>query len=641
MADGRVGTDVGGYRIESVLGRGGMSTVYLAEHLALGRKVALKLLPPELSADERFRERFVRESRMAAGMEHPNIIPIYEAGESNGVLFIAMRLVRGTDLKAVIEREGPFEPARAVALIRQVGSALDAAHAEGLVHRDVKTANILVTPGPEGSDHAYLSDFGLTKRPDSRSGLTKTGQFLGSVDYVAPEQIEGKAIDGRADVYSLGCVLFECLTGRVPFERDSEMAVLWAHMQAPPPAVSEVRPELPAALDPVLAKAMAKAPDERYPTCQAFAVAAREALGTSTGERPTGGSVPAPPGPSPPSPSARRRRSLVVIGVVAVLVAVAVAAFVLTRGGTVVAPPPPPTPTGSATPPSLLNVRGAIRIDPATNRVIAAVPIDQACCVTLGGGALWVELRALENGVPVVAGMDKVSPAENSVVAPLGDLSTPQFGDGQAWVLDYRRGAARLGEFDPVTNRIKRSFPSPVANPSVGPVVGEGAVWMADPDHGFFRIDPATGKTTNYPFQAGTLVSLAVGAGGVWTTDRPSNTVWHLDIATGRVQAIPVHSPTGIVVTQGGVWIGDGADGELIELSQDGSSLLATVKIGTGSGVYWVNVAAGAGSIWVVDWPDGTVSRVDETTRRVVARIKVGSGPTDIIADDSSVWVTR
>jgi serine/threonine-protein kinase len=609
-----------------------MSTVYLAEHLSLGRKVALKLLAPELSADVRFRERFVRESRMAAGMEHPNIIPIYEAGEADGVLFIAMRLVRGTDLKALIEREGQLEPARTVAIIRQVASALDAAHVEGLVHRDVKTANILVAPGPEGSDHVYLSDFGLTKRPDSRSGLTKTGQFLGSVDYVAPEQIEGKAIDGRADVYSLGCVLFECLTGRVPFERDSEMAVLWAHMQAPPPSVSDVRPGLPSALDPVLAKAMAKAADDRYPTCQAFAIAAREALGASTGERPTPGGDDVLSAPSPPSPPARRRTSLVVVAVVGILAAVVAVAVTRTRGGESASPPPSSPPAGSPTPASFLNVRGALRIDPSTNRVVAAVPIDEACCVNLGGGALWVGLRGH---------MDKVSLAENSVVAHLGPLTTPQFGDGQAWVLDLRGDTPRLGEFDPAANRIKRSFPPPVSNPAVGPVVGEGGVWIGDPDKGFFRIDPTTGKSTDYPFQAGTLVSLAVGGAGVWAADRPNNTVWHLDVATRRVQAIPLHDPTGIVVTQGGVWIGDGSDGELIEFSLDGSQLLATVKIGSGSGVYRLNVAAGAGSIWVVDTPDSTVSRVDESTREVVARIKVGLGPADIAADDSSVWVTR
>ncbi|MGA9160250.1 MAG: BTAD domain-containing putative transcriptional regulator [Actinomycetota bacterium] len=283
------GTSFAGYRIEAVLGRGGMSVVYLAEHLALGRKVALKLLAPQLAEDDRFRERFVRESRVAAGMEHPNIVPIYEAGEAEGSLFIAMRYVPGTDLGKLIRREGVLDAERALWIVRETASALDAAHSRGLVHRDVKPGNILVVPeeGSEGRDLVYLSDFGLTKRLEGGpSGLTQTGQFVGTVDYVAPEQIEGKRVDARADVYALACVLFECLTGKVPYERETQVAALYAHLGEKPPRLTASRPDFPAAIDEVVATALSKSPDGRYVSCGRFTTAARDALGPPAG--PTG-----------------------------------------------------------------------------------------------------------------------------------------------------------------------------------------------------------------------------------------------------------------------------------------------------------------------------------------------------------------
>src|SRR5438552_4109534 len=249
--DTRLGTTIGGYRIDSLIGRGGMGTVYLAEHAGLQRKVALKVLSAELADDPKFRERFVRESRVAASIEDPNIVPIYEAGEADGVLFIAMRYVRGTDVKALIAHEGAFSPRRAVSIISQVASALDAAHAEGLIHRDIKPANILLVPAPDTSrpDKVYLSDFGLTKRASSDSGLTSTGQFVGTLDYAAPEQIEGNPLSPQTDVYSLGCVLYECLTARVPYQRDQDLARMHAHLMDPPPRVTDIRPELPSRID--------------------------------------------------------------------------------------------------------------------------------------------------------------------------------------------------------------------------------------------------------------------------------------------------------------------------------------------------------------------------------------------------------
>jgi serine/threonine protein kinase len=281
---------IAGYRIEARLGRGGMGEVYQAVQLSLDRRVALKVLPPKLAADDVFRRRFLRESRIAASIDHPSIIPIYETGEDGGLLYIAMRYVDGMDLSTLLRREGRLAPARALAIMAQVASALDAAHARGLVHRDVKPGNILLAAGPVGSDgHCYLCDFGLIKEVDvqqARSALTATGQFVGTIPYVAPEQIEGGALDGRADVYSLGCVLFHCLTGSPPFDRINDIEVVFAHLREPPPSVSSRAPGLPKALDAIVARAMAKSRDDRWPTCTALVTAMQSELGSS---------APAPP----------------------------------------------------------------------------------------------------------------------------------------------------------------------------------------------------------------------------------------------------------------------------------------------------------------------------------------------------------
>jgi serine/threonine-protein kinase len=239
MTDPRPGSELAGHRVEGVIGRGGMSVVYLAEHIGLRRKVALKVLGPELADDEAFRERFIRESQITARLDHPNIVTVYDAGEADGVLYISMRYVEGTDLERLLRADTRLESDRAVSLISQAAAALDAAHAAGLVHRDVKPGNILLaSDARSSSDRAFLSDFGVTKRLETGAGITRTGQFVGTVDYVSPEQIRGEDLDGRADVYSLGCVLYRCLTGEVPFPRDTEVATIYAHLQDPPPVPS-------------------------------------------------------------------------------------------------------------------------------------------------------------------------------------------------------------------------------------------------------------------------------------------------------------------------------------------------------------------------------------------------------------------
>jgi serine/threonine protein kinase len=336
-----VGETFGGYTIESLLGRGGMGAVYLATHARLARKVALKVIAPELAHDDDFRARFLRESQLAASLDHPNVIPIYDADEVDGVLFLAMRYVSGPSLQVVLRSRGPLPPEETLRIAEQIGGALDAAHTAGLVHRDVKPANILVA---EPGDHAYLCDFGLAKHTSSQ-GVTRTGFFLGTVDYCAPEQIEGIPIDGRADVYSLGCVLFHCLAGRAPYLRETEFAVLNAHLHDPPPALSSMQPKLPRSLDGVIVTAMAKNREVRYSTAgalsDAFAAAVAGSDGDATRVAPTIWHAPPTNGAATVALARPRRRGRVLaaaILVAALAAAVAVIAVLATRSSSDGAP---------------------------------------------------------------------------------------------------------------------------------------------------------------------------------------------------------------------------------------------------------------------------------------------------------------
>jgi serine/threonine protein kinase len=294
------GSQVAGYRLEEQIGQGGMAVVFRAYDQRLDRQVALKILAPGLALDEAFRQRFIRESRAAAAVDDPHIIPVFEAGEERGVLFIAMRYVRGGDVRSLLDREGPLPPGRATEIISQVASALDAAHARGLVHRDVKPANMLLdeSAGSDRPDHVYLSDFGLTKAALAVTGLTSTGQFLGTLDYVAPEQIEGRPVDGRTDLYALACATFELLTGAPPFRRDEGMAVMYAQVSEEAPRLSSRRPGLPARADAVMSRALAKSPADRYDSCRDFAGALRHVFGLSAFS--TSGPSPTLASPSPP-----------------------------------------------------------------------------------------------------------------------------------------------------------------------------------------------------------------------------------------------------------------------------------------------------------------------------------------------------
>src|SRR5215210_2319232 len=291
----RIGTEFAGYRIEGLLGRGGMGVVYRAEHPRLGAAVALKVMGAELAMDEAFRERFVREARAAAGINHPNIVTIYDAGEWHGDLYIAMRFIEGDDLKSVLKKTRALPPAQTHAIGLQIASALDAAHRSGLLHRDVKPGNIMIERAlePDSPPIAYLADLGLTKHLDADGGVTGSGELLGTIDYIAPEQIAGARIDSRADVYSLACVLFECLTGSVPYLRENQAAVLWAHLHDDVPQATSRNPSLPSGVDAVLARGMAKSPDDRFTSCRQLLSALQASLENETIAAPSEADTPA------------------------------------------------------------------------------------------------------------------------------------------------------------------------------------------------------------------------------------------------------------------------------------------------------------------------------------------------------------
>src|ERR1700722_16514430 len=273
------GSRIGKYVLEEQIGRGGMAVVFTARDDQLGRLVALKIMAPSVASDAEFRQRFVRESKTAAAVDDPHIIPLFEAGESAGVLFIAMRYVAGGDVRSLLAREGPLSVDRAAAIVVSVASALDGAHAAGLVHRDVKPGNMLMDVRQGRPDHVYLADFGLTKATSGAITLTGTGKFLGTADYSAPEQITGRRVDGRTDQYALACTAVEMLPGQTPFPRTDVMDVLAAHMSEPPPSLSARRPGLPPELDAVLHRALAKSPSDRYGSCGEFTAAFQRAAG--------------------------------------------------------------------------------------------------------------------------------------------------------------------------------------------------------------------------------------------------------------------------------------------------------------------------------------------------------------------------
>ena len=590
------GTEFAGHRIDAVAGRGGMGVVYRATQTALDRVVALKLIVPELADDPGLRDRFERESRIAASIDHPNVLPLYYAGEQDGVLYQAMRYVDGTDLRTLVRAHGALPADRAVAIVVQVAAALDAAHARGLVHRDVKPANVMLTEG----DHAYLGDFGLSRRTASQEASTASGSVVGTFDYVAPEQIRGERVDARADVYALGGVLFTALTGQVPFPRESDEARLWAHLQAEPPRLSERAPNLPPELDPVIQRALAKRPEDRYPSAGDLARAASAALEGSpisqperlvaAGEAaPLEGSTVSATIPALPRrryrAGARRRFWLVVGGVAATAAAAFGAANLIGSDDDGAA-----LQTGSATTPAAPAAGAEPRPspDPAL-RVTRTAPVGyRPNAVALAGGYVWV--ASFEDGVIRLRR------------PTLDHRTTVHSGKGTGAV-----------------------------------ATGFGSVWISyGPGRSIERLDPRTGKplvpTLALPHRS---QALAVGAGAVWSAGLAPATIVRITPDGRAVNgSLPVEAHS-LAARGNRLWaVGEGTR-RLYEIDARSLGVVRRIVLGANAD----GVAVGAGAVWVANAGDDTVLRYDPRTRSRHL-ISVPDGPSKIVVRGNSVWVT-
>ena len=609
MAELPEGTVFAGHRIEGIAGRGGMGVVYRATHLALDHVVALKVIAPELADDPRFRDRFVRESRTAVSIRHPNVVQVRHAGEEEGVLFVTMDYVEGSDLRALITAERRIEPIRAARIIGQVADALDAAHERGLVHRDVKPGNVLIEDR-DGREHVYLTDFGLTKRMSGATELTATGAFIGTLEYVAPEQIRGGELDARTDVYALGGVAFATVTGEPPFGRvDGDVAKLYAHLNDPPPRASERAPGLSPALDPVLQRAMAKKPDERYPSAGEFARALEAASIESPGEESTAearastqpiGLAPAetvamdegPPttveAESPTrgmQPSATRRRALGALAGLAVVGAI-VGAIALAGGdgddGSQV------TEHDAGALPSGVFVDGdrvlvadrggeqsgngaVIAIDAESGDEVGREGLGgQIDSVVGGSGALWAA-NAAENNVARLE-PDSLDEVRSITVGDYPrELTVAD--DGRIWVAN-RKGNS-LSVIDPETNTSETvatglDFPRALS-------FGESALWVATRDGGadgtgtVAELNPQSGEIRQFHDVGGGPHGVIEHDGVVWVTATDADQVRRFDADTGETLGPVVvgDEPQGIALGFGSIWV-TCVDGDLYRLDPRG-----------------------------------------------------------------------
>jgi YVTN family beta-propeller protein len=599
-----IGRDVLGYRVEGVAGRGGMGVVYRAYDPRLKRTVALKLIVPELAADEGFRDRFVRESQLAASLDHPSIVPVFAAGEDEGRLFIAMRYVEGSDLARLLRAHGALEPARALAYCAQIGDALDSAHERGLVHGDVKPSNVLI----DRRDHCYLADFGLTRRLSDQPGAA-TGPTMGTAAYAAPERIRGEEVGPAADVYSLGCLFYECLTGEQPFTKGSDFAVLFAHLEEAPPAASQRRPALGADIDAVVSRALAKEPFDRFDSCGALLAAAHDALGVAS--------------------SRPQFRTVMVAAVAAVLVALAgLLAFLLSRGGE-----------------SAAALGGlVVRIDPATNSVAGTASVGEGpTAVAADPNGVWV--AAYREGT-----LWRINP-RTLATTRVPSIGVPQDlaayrgtvyvgGDGP------RQFAGNIAAYDAGNGRRidGLDLASCVGSLNAGPA----GVWVA-PCPFLQRVSfvpqPHIVRTVYMPWATphdaehdlSTLNDTAVGKRSVWVLgDALDRRLWRIDGRSGQILAtfhLPF-PPMHLALGAGSVWVTDELGDVVVRVDPGTGRVVVRIPIGKGAS----GVAFGRGSVWATSFLDGTVSRIDPRTNRVTSTIRVGGAPRDVAIGAGSVW---
>jgi DNA-binding beta-propeller fold protein YncE len=600
MGEPAIGSTLGGYRVDALIARGGMGVVYRATHLALDRPVALKVIARHLADDPAFRERFLTESRLAARLDHPSVVPVYDAREEAGELFVAMRLIEGGDLKRRIAAEGPLPPAEAVELLGQVADALDAAHTAGIVHRDVKPHNILL----DGSGRAYLSDFGLAKAL-GESGVLSGASIAGTVEYMSPEQWQGRSVGPAADVYSLGCVLYEALTGIAPYARRDE----------------DSEPEMPAGLDAVIERAVAKDPERRYPTAGALVDAAREREGatpTATrvlsdtsgrrtlqfGERGGGwrdriGSWP--------------RAWLIAPAAIAVIAAIA--ALLLLGGDDV-----------SVSAPVAIG-RGPLRIATGARSVWVTSARDGTLTrLDAATGSVVGEPIHLERGIAGVAvGSESVwvaSPRSGEVLRIDGDTGKVEqrvdvgghpgalvFGGQRVWVADeYREGVSAINA---AGGRVVRRRIAPHQAP-LRLAVGAGGVWVSNATTGSIRrIDLGT-AVAGAPIRVGRGPSgITVAGGVVWVANSRSDAVTRVDSATGALLGAPIavgRRPGGIDAGTSVVWVANAGDDTVSRIDiGSGETIGDAIAVGRHPGA----VAVGAEAVWVADNGDGAVSRIE------------------------------
>ena len=586
MGEPAIGSTLAGYRIEALIARGGMGVVYRATHLGLERPVALKVIARELADRDGFRERFLRESRLAASLDHPAVVPVYDSREVDGELIVAMRLVAGGDLRKLIDRDGPLQPRRAIALLGQVAEALDAAHAAGIVHRDVKPHNVLI----EG-ERAFLSDFGLAKALGD-SGAASGNSVVGTAQYMSPEQWRGGAVGPAADIYSLGCVLYEALTGIAPFARKD----------------ADTEPEIPAGLEPVIERAVAKDPADRYPSAGALIAAAREQQsGELAATRVLSGPAERPTDPirSGPGFGPLRGRRLQWAGAgVAVAVAIVVLAIALLGGG------------------SGVDVSAPIPVGAAPLRIATSTE------------AIWVTSEP--DGT--LTRLDPASGAQVGKPLQLGaGISGVAVGAGSVWVTDPQHGAVL--RVDPEAGRVVDTID---VGGRPGPIVfGAGRIWVADDDGAGITAIDAIGDGI---YRRGLVphaapLRLAIGAGGLWVSSASTGAVRRIDLSSARHGApIPVgRGPAGVTVAHGLVWVANSRSDTVSRVDPSTHALLGDpIEVGGSPG----GIDAGTEAVWVASGSEDTVTRLDlESGDPVGSPIGVGSEPGAVAVGATAVWV--
>ena len=615
MGELAIGETLAGYRIDALIARGGMGVVYRATHLSLERQVALKVISGELAGREGFRERFLRESRLAARLDHPAVVPVYDSREVDGELIVAMRLVEGGDLRRTIDREGPLQPARAIALLGQVGEALDAAHAAGIVHRDVKPHNVLV----EG-DRAYLSDFGLAKALDE-SGAGQSGtSVVGTAEYMSPEQWRGAAVGPAADVYSLGCVLYEALTGIPPFARKE----------------ADTEPEIPEGLDEVIERAAAKDPDDRYPSAGALIAAAREREGaglaatrvlSDSSDRPTPafvlGTYRPVHGRTPRGgrdgfdlARLRERRGLQWAGAgVALLAGLAALVVALLGGGGVEVSDPIPigrAPLRVAASPDAVWVSSErdgtlTRLDPGSGEPVGRpVRIGAGVSgVAVGGRWLW----ATNPRRGELLRLDRDSGRLLEAIDVGGVPGPIALGGGRVWVADEEgRGVTAVNSDG---SRVYRRGLPPHAAP-LRLATGAGGLWVSSATAGNVRRIDLGDLSVGEPIAVGRGPAGVTVAGGlVWVANSRSDTVSRVDPSIHAVLRDPIDvggRPGGIDAGTSAVWVASATEDAVTRIDlASGEREGGPVGVGPEPGA----VAIGGGAVWVVNNGDGTVTRIE------------------------------